>query len=140
MSKRTAFQDFYDALNGMDLLEYGAAISREQVWNLLGLHVPAVGTMKEFAAIQLRELGAIDYVRGVLLNSGKYLAGTASGYRILLPSENAGQIENYISSADRKLNRALKLSRNSPKVERDDVCQLEARIMMKRDGVRDMRC
>ena len=137
MSKREKLRDFLDDLYGRGLLEYGESFSKEEVWNLLGINVPEMGTMQQYSAIQLQELAAIDYVRNALLNEGKYLVGTQTGYRVLLPSENHGQVEAYISSADRKLLRALKLSRNTPKEVCKENCQIEARIAMKRDGIRE---
>ena len=56
-------------------------------------------------------------------------------HRVLLPSENKAQVDAYMESADRKLERALKLSRNSPKASHLPD-QTEARIMMRRKGYR----
>lgn len=135
MSKQE-HRDLFEGLKLRGLLEYGSVILSTEVHEILGMKVPAFGTKAEFDAFSLRELGAIDHVRNVLLGQGKYLAGTRSGYRVLLPSENAEQVEHYISSADRKLSRALKLSRNTPRDPSQSLDQTEARIAMKQQGVR----
>lgn len=134
MSNRETHRDLYDYLRTEGLLEYGSVISSSLVHDLLRLEVPNVGTKAQFDRIALIELAAMDYVRNILLNSGKYLTGTPSGYRILLPSENAAQVEQYISSADKKLNRALKLCRNTPRSADEMPDQIEARILMKQSG------
>ena len=95
-----------------------------------------MGTRAQFDAISLLELAAIDYCRNHLLDGGKYLAGTDAGYRILLPSENQRQVELYMASADKKLSRALKLSKNSPALADIKHDQVEARIHMKRQHTR----
>ena len=132
-------RSLFDALQERGLLAYGAEIMREDVHAILGIKVPALGTKAEFDSISLQELGAIDHVRNVLLGQGKYLTGTRAGYRVLLPSENAMQVELYISSADKKLARALKLSRNSPVSSEGVIDQTEARIHMKRHGMNSRR-
>tara|TARA_R110000868_G_scaffold300530_1_gene560956 strand:- start:252 stop:677 length:426 start_codon:yes stop_codon:yes gene_type:complete len=134
MSNRQTHRDLYDALEDDGLLEYGSIIPSEMVHRVLGLEVPAIGTKAQFDRLSLLELAAMDYVRNILLNSGKYLTATPSGYRILLPSENAAQVEQYISSADKKLNRALKLCRTTPVISDGMPDQIEARILMKQSG------
>lgn len=134
MSNRALHRDLYDYLKAEGLLEYGSVIPSSIVHEFLGLEVPAIGTKAQFDRLSLLELAAVDYVRNILLNSGKYLTGTPSGYRILLPSENAAQVEQYISSADKKLIRALKLCRNTPTTDGAAPDQIEARILMKQSG------
>lgn len=131
MSKRDAHRDLHQALQAAGLLEYGSVIDGDRVREVLGLELPSTGTKAEFDRIALAELAAIDYVRNILLGQGRYLAGTPSGYRVLLPSENKAQVDLYIASADRKLNRALKLSRNTPKEVGAMPDQTEARILLK---------
>jgi hypothetical protein len=134
-SKRDRLRDVYDALDRAGLFDFGAAIPRAMVYDLLGLDVPEVASKAVFDRIAMLELQAMDYCRNMLLGDGKYLAGTPSGYRVLLPSENKAQVDSYMESADRKLERALKLSRNSPKASHLPD-QTEARIMMRRKGYR----
>jgi len=142
--KRTPKQDgkcLLDVMEKRGLVEFGAEISAELVRDTIGLVVPELGTKSQFDALALRELAAIDYVRNILLGRGMYLTFSFGTYRILLPSENMTQVESYISSADKKLSRALKLSRNSPK-EVDMASrnhQTSARIMMKRESIREHR-
>lgn len=134
-----AYRGLHDELSQAGLLAYGSVIKGALVRSILKLEYPEVGTKKQFDAIALEEMAAIDYVRGVLLNHGKYIAGISGDYRILLPSENARQIELYMKSADRKLGRALKLSRNTPREASGSHGQIEARLMLKRHGLRGRR-
>lgn len=136
MSKRDAHRDLLTELGARGLLEYGSVIDTTTVHNILGIVMPMVASKAEFDRIAMQELAAIDYCRNVLLGQGKYLMGTNTGYRILLPSENKSQIDAYMSSADRKLSRALKLSRNSPSEADTQPDQTAARILMKRSGMR----
>jgi hypothetical protein len=136
MSKRGAFKDLLRTLADAGLLEFGSVIPRDVVHQALGIAMPAIGTRAQFEELALMELAAIDYCRSHLLDVGKYLAGTGTGYRVLLPSENQKQIELYMSSADKKLGRALKLSKNSPATAALNHNQVEARIHMKRQHTR----
>jgi hypothetical protein len=122
-----------------ELTEYGSVFLGESVREVIGLVMPKFGTKKEFDQVALRELSAIDYCRNTLLGEGKYLSQVQGDYRILLPSENARQIEQYISNADSKLRRALKLSRNSPAMDGGTLDQTSARILMKREGLKRHR-
>lgn len=137
-SKRERQRDIFDALHSRGLFEFGAVITTETVHEIMGVEMPDVAPKSVYDRIAMMELQAIDYCRNILLGQGKYLAGTPSGYRVLLPSENKTQIDAYIESADRKLARALKLSRNTP-TESLQPDQTEARIMMRRNGVRRNR-
>jgi hypothetical protein len=128
------FRELFEELQARGLTEYGSVIDGAMVRHFLGVQYPEVGSKAQFDRVALVELGAIDYARNILLNEGKYITATPSGYRILLPSENANQVNAYISSADRKLSRALKLNRNTPKEAGKDACQIEARILMKRQS------
>ena len=134
-SKRQRLRDLYDQLRQGGMFEFGAVIPRTLVYELMGLTVPEVASRAVFDRIAMLELQAMDYCRNTLLGHGKYLAGTPTGYRVLLPSENKAQVDAYMESADRKLERALKLSRNSPKASHLPD-QTEARIMMRRKGYR----
>ena len=129
-------KELYADLDGRGLLEFGEHISGELVREILGLEYPEVATKKEFDKLALIELQAVDYVRNILLGHGKYLSGVGGDYRILLPSENLRQVEQYMGQADNKLKRALKLSRNSPKLDTRKPSNLDARITMKRESIR----
>jgi hypothetical protein len=139
MSNREQYRDLLDHLIHNGLTEYGAVIPKEEIYDFLGIEVPKLGTLTQFNQIALLELAAIDYCRSVLLNEGKYITQDGGVYRILLPHENARQVEIYISSADRKLTRALKLSRNTPRQASGDVSQTQARIMMRQHGLESRR-
>ena len=126
-----------EGLRQNGLLEFGSVIDGDLVRKILGLEYPEYGTKKDFDEIALSELKAIDYVRNILLGEGKYIASNNGGYRILLPSENHGQIESYIGQADRKLRRAQKLSRNTPTINKyDKDADRSASIAMKILSVR----
>lgn len=135
LSQRDLMRGLMAGLEERNLLEFGSDIPTELVHELLEIEMPSYAAKAVYNRLAMIELAAIDYCRNILLGHGKYLSGTRTGYRILLPSENKGQIDSYMSSADRKLSRALKLSRNSiaDTVVHD---QTEARIMLKRSGVR----
>ena len=135
-SKRDAMRALMETLKERGLTEYGSIIETELVHELLGLDVPIVATKATFDRLAMMELSAIDYCRNVLIGQGKYLQGTPSGYRILLPSENKVQIDAYMGSADRKLTRALKLSRNTPGNMHATTDQTEARILLKQNSFR----
>ena len=138
MSNRELHKEFYSALQAMGMLEYGAVIPTPTVHELLEIEMPASAPKAVYDRLSLFELAAIDYVRNMLLGQGKYLTGTSTGYRVLLPSENALQVDNYMEQADRKLSRALKLSRNTPQEAKRMPDQTEARILMKRSGIKRM--
>lgn len=112
---RADSRGLYDTLNRRDLFEYGAVFTGDFVRIIIDAELPEVGTRKQFQELIFKEMAAIDYCRNILLGEGKYLKQSAGNYRVLLPSENVSQIDSYISSAMKKLNRSIKLSRNSPK-------------------------
>ena len=137
MSERQLFRGLLARLEHLDLTEYGCFISRQLVHDTLEIVIPKVASKEVFDELSLRELAAIDYCRNVLLGHGKYLSSCKDGYRILLPSENAKQIDLYMRSAEKKLNRAGKLSRNSPHhVHQSD--NTIARIEMKMQSTRTL--
>lgn len=121
-------RDLLRVLRESDLLDYGSVIETAMVHDALGITVPEVASRAKFNELELLELGAIDYVRNVLLNDGKYIAACAGGYRILLPSENKKQVEAYIRSADKKNRRAHRLSVNTPVQHTTEQDQTNARI------------
>lgn len=131
MSNRNAQKELLSMLREMKLTEYGSFIEASLVQEILDIEMPESASRKEFAKLEIIEMAAIDYCRAHLLNEGKYIKQVPNGYRILLPSENLGQIESYMDSADRKLSRALKLSRNTPREAAQIPDQTEARIVMK---------
>lgn len=137
MSKATG-KELLTTLEQMGMIEYGSVIPADMVRKILGIEYPQVATKIEFDRLSLSELSGVDYVRNVLLGRGMYLSQSNGNYRILLPSENAKQVELYIGSADKKLNRALKLTRNTPQTDMPSHHdrQLEARIVMKKLGAR----
>ena len=127
----------YRVLQEAGLLEYGSRIEGELIREQLGIQMPRTGTKEQFDQIALRELTAVDFIRTLLLREGKYLAGDKGGYKILLPSENRAQVDAYMSQADRKLRRAQTLLRNTPTRTHKQADQTEARIMMKRESIRE---
>lgn len=135
-SKRDSQRGLLEALESRGLTEFGCVIETGLVHELLGIEHPPVAPKSVYDRLAMTELAAIDYCRGVLLTQGRYLQGTPSGYRVLLPSENKHQVNAYMSSADRKLARALKLSRNTPGEPASSTGQTEARILMKQSSHR----
>ena len=129
-------KDLYTHLDGKGLLEYGSNIPASIVHNIADITYPKTGTRKQFQDMQLLELAVVDYVRNILLGEGKALVQDMGDYRILLPSENVKYIERYMSSADKKLKRALKLSRNTPSVDTQDMDASTVKIMLKRESIR----
>jgi hypothetical protein len=107
-------KDLYDYLKAKGLLEYGASIPKGLIHKLCGIEVPEIGTRSDFSRVDVEELHVMGPVRDTLLNEGKYLKTEAQSFIILLPSENAAQIERYCKHAKAKLNRAEKLSKSSP--------------------------
>lgn len=123
-------------LRSRGLDEYGSVILSSEVREVLGIEIPEVGTKRMFDAVALAEMSAIDYVRNILLDEGKYIQRNEGDYRILLPSENARQIENYMSNADKKLKRAQRLSKNTPRTDVRGHDNTAARLHMKRESIR----
>lgn len=136
MSKRDAMRGLMEELDARGLTEYGSVIDASLVHSLLGISHPEVASKATYDRLAMIELAAIDYCRNVLIGRGKYMQGTPSGYRVLLPSENKAQIDSYMGSADRKLSRALKLSRNTPGQVDLKPDQTEARILLKQGSFR----
>jgi hypothetical protein len=130
-----AMADFFDELDARGLLDYGAVIEGQLVRELMVIDLPEFGRKADFDRAALAELSAIGYVRDQLLKNGKYLAGTAGGYRVLLPSENARQVDALMESASRKLSRARVLNATTPVEFQAQVDQQEARISMTRTGM-----
>lgn len=133
---RQKMRSLLERIRDAGLDEYGSYIPAGFVQRAMCIEVPEVATREVFNRISLIEMAAVDYCRAALLNEGKYLSGCKGGYRILLPSENKSQVDSYISSADNKLCRALKLSKNTPKEVGVAHDQTEARILMKQHGMR----
>lgn len=136
MSNVNLHRDLYAELDSAGLLSFGSIIPGAMVRQILGLEMPEVAPKKVFDAIALAELGAVDYVRNILLGKGKYITSQDGDYRVLLPSENKRQIDLYIKSADRKLRRALKLSKMTPAEASVKTDNTQSRIVMKRESLR----
>jgi len=117
-------------------LDYGSVIPKSVIYEAFGITPPNFPAMlPAIKRFELEELAVASYIRNSLLNEGKYLKGETNSYRVLLPSENAGQVLKYMESADRKLKRALKLNRTTPseyKISNND----EVRLMMKKESMK----
>lgn len=125
-------------LSENNLTDYGTVIHGDDVREVLGIKIPKMGTQQQFRDLALAELTAVDYCRNVLLGKGKYLTQRGGDYRILLPSENARQVDTYMSQADRKLKRALKLSKSSQQAATNQhPDNVNVRIMMKREAIKN---
>jgi hypothetical protein len=134
LSKREG-RELFAELEAGNMLDYGNFIPARIVRDCIGLDYPEVATKREFDQLGLREMAAIDYVRNILLGIGKYISAVSGGYRILTISENVEQVEQYMSSADRKLSRGLKLLKNTPRERGSYPDQAEARMELKREAV-----
>jgi hypothetical protein len=119
---------------GLD--EFGSVVLGGTVREVIGVSYPETATKSQFDSLALTELAAVDYVRNILLGEGKYLGQQGGDYRILLSSENARQVHLYMSHADKKLKRALKLSRNTPQTDGAAHDNTAARILMKREAIK----
>lgn len=116
--------------------DYGCVISSADVLAALEICYPEKASKAVYDELSLIELNAVGYVRDVFLKEGKYFGKTASGYRIPLPSENVKYINQYIMASDRKLSRAMKLTRNTPPGDAmPERASLDARIAMKRESL-----
>lgn len=129
-------KEIIQRLRELGLTEYGSIIPGDKLRQMAGIEYPATGTKAEFDALALDELSAVDYVRNCLLNEGKYLKAHRDDYRILSPAENNGQVEAYMRSADNKLRRAIKLSKNTPAMVDSQPNNYNARLMMKRESIK----
>ena len=129
-------KEIIQRLRELGLTEYGSIIPGDKLRQMAGIEYPATGTKAEFDALALDELSAVDYVRNCLLNEGKYLKAHRDDYRILSPAENNGQVEAYMRSADNKLRRAIKLSKNTPAMVDSQPNNHNARLMMKRESIK----
>ena len=130
-------KDLLAHLRAAGQLEYGSVVMGGHIRALLGLEYPEVGTKKQFDALALTELSAINYIRDRLLSEGKYLVGIRGDYRVLLPSENASQAEALMDSADRKMRRARKLLSNTPPSDTDTAtAALLTRVAVRENATR----
>jgi len=134
MSTTEKGKELYAFLKLKGKLEYGSVISELEIHNLLGINYPETGTHSEFKELDLVMLAVTDYVRNILLGEGKAFVQSKGDYRVLLPSENAKYIDRYMSSADKKLKRALKLSRNMPVID-TGIDDKSVKIMIKRESI-----
>lgn len=124
-------EECFKILDDEGWIEYGKTIPRKVIFEAFGIKEIEYPAMRnEIKQQELEELTVTGYIRDKLLNRGMYLKGERDAYRVLLPSENAGQIMSYMSSADRKLKRAIKLNNNTPS-EYKIPSQDEVRIFMK---------
>ncbi len=129
----------FELLESLGYFEFGAIVEGKTIreaFDIKEISYPAF--KREINEQQLQELSATDYIRNKLLNEGKYLKQTKDSYRVLLPSENANQVLSYMSSADNKLKRGLKLNSNTPsqyKINPND----EVRAIMKQDYIKEQK-
>lgn len=136
MTGKNKGRDLLEYMKACGKTEYGSVTTELEIHNLLGLHEPEKGTRKEFQDVALTVLAATDYVRNVLLGEGKYLTSSNRDFRIVLPSETRKYVMTYVSSADKKLKRALKLSRNMPSIDTDPPSSTTGDILLKQEHLR----
>ena len=131
-------KEVYTTLQAHNYLDYGSVIPIKLFRDLCNIETLDTGTKEQFDDIALAELGYANYIRNKLLHEGKYLKGERDSYRVLLPSENAGQVMALTNSASNKLKKAIKLNSTTPveyKIQTND----EARMMMKNDDIDSRR-
>ncbi len=131
-------KELYTNLKAHNYLDYGSVIPLELFRDLCGIDTILTGTKADFDSIALQELSYATYIRDKLLNEGKYLKGEKDSYRVLIPSENIGQVLSLINSASNKLKRGMKLNRNTPpefKINPSD----EVRIIMKEQDIKKQK-
>ena len=131
-------KEIYDFFKSHKYLEYGSIIPVQLFRDVCGIETIEIGSRADFDNMALSELNYANYIRNKLLNEGKYLKGERDSYRILLPSENAGQIMSLMNSASNKLKRSIKLNSNTPaeyKIPTND----EVRIFMKNEDIKNQR-
>jgi len=127
------------ALIAQGLTDYGSIIPRELVREALELVAPDMGTEAEYRALVLEELTAVAPVRDELMEEGKYLKGTPSGYRILGVTENKEQVRAYDEAATRKTRRADLLNKNTPAQYRNSERDTTATTAARRQHSADTR-
>ena len=120
----------------MRLLEYGSTIDVKEFRSFFGIKYPEQATKSEFDSLALEELSCADFVRNILLNEGKYFKLDGASYRVLLPSENMHQVELMMKSSDKKLKRAIKLSKNTPAEYKEGASNKEVLARMKIGNLR----
>jgi hypothetical protein len=96
------------------MLGYGSIIDGDSFREMIHVKYPETGTKAEYDRLELMELSRVDFIRGELLKKGRFLLRENGNYRIALPSEHAQIIDRYLESANRKINRARLLGKNSP--------------------------
>ena len=129
--------DIFTYLKDNGQLEYGSTFTGDQIRGLLGIVIPKMATKATYDEITLQELGIIDHIRNKLLNEGKYLSQKNGDYSVLLPSQNEKIVLNYMAQATRKLNRGLKLNKNTPVAVSTVSSHDEARMHMKADTIKN---
>lgn len=129
-------KELFTALVNNGLVDYGSEFPASFVHEVLGLEFPESAPKRVYDDLALKELGAIDYVRNILLGQGKYLESKGDLYRVCLPSENRIHVERYMKSADKKLKRASRLSRSTPQAEAVSSSQNDVRMHFKQTSRR----
>ena len=126
-------KDLMKILTDNGLLEYGAVIDQELIYDALDIVMPETATREVFSELALREVSAISYVRNILIDRGMHLAsnGQGRGYRIASPSENEERALLWEASGTRKMNRARRLRTYTPKQVDEMPSQINARLVMK---------
>lgn len=135
MQSKTSVVEWFRE-NGFD--EYGGVVLRAELLEFAGIEIPEVGTKKDFDKAALAEVEIVQYLRNILLREGKYLKQDGDFYRILLPSQNAQQVESYMRTADKKLRRATLLLKNTPS-DHQPADDTNVRLFMKRDSIKYTR-
>lgn len=106
--------DLFDHLELMGCLSYGGTFTRSMVLDAMDVEIILEGTREDFQEMDLAELEAVGYIRNVLINQGKWVVRKGETYRVLMPSENEGQIRAFSQRGDRAYLKATKLAKSTP--------------------------
>jgi hypothetical protein len=131
-------RELVDIMEELGLLEYGSHISGNKFRALCGIESIENGNYSDFKRLELEELTYSGYVRNYLLSKGRYFKQERDSYRVLLPSENIEQVRAYMRAADHKLKRGIKLDKNTPTEFRDLGNNEFARMVIKRESIKEM--
>lgn len=113
-------QKVFDHFNNSGQLDYGSVIPSTTLAQVAGISFPTINGASAAAIIrgvnayELKMLEYSGFIVDKLLDMGKYLKKDGDTYRVLMPSENEGQVNAYISAGTKKLSRAERLHRSTP--------------------------
>lgn len=131
-------KELFIRLNESGFFDFGNVITEQEILDLFDLKKPTFGSYEAFKEFDLKLLGITAFFRNQLIKEGKYLKQTNGDYRVLLPSENAKIIELLYQSANRKLQRGIRLAKNTKHhTNKDELNQNLALSVLKRTHIQE---